>query len=150
MTGVSLCGETPGYSLAGDVFVSLRPDQWTKNFFIFAALMFGDWNGCYCIRRWSSGHPSRRTSITTICGTRPWAGAGSWNLPEPSGVGSGPPIETRCTQASVRLRRTEPRRSQRPSGGGQAQAFSSPFYKDLRSSPLCNHNRDFSLVRDCR
>jgi len=41
MTGVSLNGETPGHSLASDLFVSLRPDQWTKNLIVFAGIVFG-------------------------------------------------------------------------------------------------------------
>ena len=42
MTGVSLHGERSGRGLAADLFISLRPDQWTKNLIVFAGLMFGE------------------------------------------------------------------------------------------------------------
>ena len=42
MTGVSLHGETPGHSLAADLLISLRPNQWTKNLVVFAGLLFGE------------------------------------------------------------------------------------------------------------
>ena len=41
MTGVSLHGETLGRGLAADLFISFRPDQWTKNLIVFAGLVFG-------------------------------------------------------------------------------------------------------------
>ena len=42
MTADSLHGETPVGSLAADLFVSLRPNQWTKNLIVFAGLVFGE------------------------------------------------------------------------------------------------------------
>jgi len=42
MTADSLHGETPARSLATDLFVSLRPNQWTKNLIVFAGLVFGE------------------------------------------------------------------------------------------------------------
>ena len=42
MTGVSLHGETLGRGLAADLFISFRPDQWTKNLIVFAGLVFGE------------------------------------------------------------------------------------------------------------
>ena len=42
MTGVSPTRETPVRSLAADLLVSLRPDQWTKNLIVFAGLVFGE------------------------------------------------------------------------------------------------------------
>ena len=42
MPGVSLHGETPGHSLATDLLISLRPNQWTKNLIVFAGLVFGE------------------------------------------------------------------------------------------------------------
>ena len=42
MPGVSLHGETPGHSLAADLLISLRPNQWTKNLVVFAGLLFGE------------------------------------------------------------------------------------------------------------
>ena len=42
MTDGSLRSERSGHSLAGDLLVSLWPDQWTKNLIIFAGLVFGE------------------------------------------------------------------------------------------------------------
>ncbi len=42
MTGVSLHPETLGRGLAANLLISLRPDQWTKNFVVFAGLVFGE------------------------------------------------------------------------------------------------------------
>ena len=42
MPSVSLHGETLGRGLAADLFISFRPDQWTKNLIVFAGLVFGE------------------------------------------------------------------------------------------------------------
>ena len=42
MTGVSPQREAPAGGLVGDLLVSLRPDQWTKNLIVFAGLVFGE------------------------------------------------------------------------------------------------------------
>ena len=41
-TGVSPTREAPVPSLSADLLVSLRPDQWTKNLFVFPGLVFGE------------------------------------------------------------------------------------------------------------
>ena len=46
MTGVSLHGERSGRGLTADLFISLRPEQWTKNLVVwapFASNVYHDW-----------------------------------------------------------------------------------------------------------